>query len=135
MQRYMNATLLTSSVLQRMTDFLTFCEVSNKITNLSFNIAQKHSARAFRHNSCRKNLLKIDKSNPEMELYFGKVASLNQQLCQNITLSRSSPNGYFGEQLQASAFGVYFLKGLRFRVFFLASQQAFGSTTLNKLDN
>ena len=54
--------------------------MSNKITNLSFNIAQKHSARAVRHNSCSENLLKIDKSNPVMELYFGKVARLNLQL-------------------------------------------------------
>ena len=41
--------------------------MSYKITNLSFNIAWKHS-RPVRHNTCSENLLKIDKNNPVMKL-------------------------------------------------------------------
>ena len=37
--------------------------------------------KAVRHNTCSENLLKTDKSNLVMELYFGKVADLNLQLC------------------------------------------------------
>ena len=50
--------------------------MSNKITNSSFNIARKHSESAVRHNTYSKNLLKIDKNNPVMELYFSKVAEI-----------------------------------------------------------
>ena len=64
-----------------MTDFWKFCEMSNKITNFSFNIARKHSARAVRHDTHLENLLKSDESNPVMELYFSKVTDLNLQLC------------------------------------------------------
>ena len=55
--------------------------MSNKIMKLSLNIARKHSARAVRCNARLENLLKIDKSNPVMELYYGKVAGLSLQLC------------------------------------------------------
>ena len=72
---------LTSGVHQKMTDLLKFCGMSNKITKLSLNIARKHSARAVRCNARLENLLKIDKSNPVMELYYGKVAGLSLQLC------------------------------------------------------